>query len=79
MENFIDDILLSARAAYQWLATAALVAPATGGIAAEDIPDESAEFLPDGRLRIFCQMADGRLLAETIVEASDWKWSGTRH
>ncbi|MBK5965751.1 hypothetical protein CCR95_17105 [Thiocystis minor] len=73
MENFIDDILLSERAAYQWLATAA------GGIAAEDIPDESAELLPDGRLRIFCQMADGRLLAETIVEASDWKWSGARH
>jgi hypothetical protein len=76
MENFIDDILLSARAAYQWLA---LVAPVADGIAAEAIPDESAEFLPDGRLRIFCQMADGRLLAETIVEASDWKWSGTRH
>ena len=73
MENFIDDILLSERAVTQWLATAA------GGIAAEDIPDESAELLPDGRLRIFCQMADGRLLAETIVDASDWKWSGTRH
>lgn len=38
------------------------------------IPDEEAEALEDGQLRLHVTLADGTVLAELYVPAEHWRW-----
>ena len=74
--NLLDSVLLSHRAVERWhhTANAAAIPP---GVQPSDIPDEDAEILPSGELRIFVALSDGRRIAECDVPASDWTWLKT--
>jgi len=72
--NTLDSILLSPRAVRLWqqTATAATIPP---GITPSEIPDEDADVLPDGTLRIFVALSDGQRIAQVDIPAPDWAWA----
>jgi len=72
--TLLDRILLSTSAYHAWRRTAESVDPAIlARIDPEDIPDEQAEKMPDGRLRIYVEYQH-RILAEMFIPPDEWRW-----
>lgn len=74
--NLLDAILVSPRTLTRWASTANAVT-AHLMIHPDEIGDEDAEILPDGKLRIFCDSIDGERVAEMDVPADEWEWLPT--
>lgn len=72
--NLLDSIVLSPAAVLRWqqTASAASIPPA---VHPSEIPDEDAEVLPDGSLRIFVELRDGERIAQADIPAPDWAWA----
>ncbi len=63
---------LSVRAAKAWFEKSVVIAESLiTKYKSSDIPDEQAEILPDGRLRIFLEI-ENKVIAEMFVPASEW-------
>jgi hypothetical protein len=73
--NLLDNILLSTRVYLEWMDRVGSAADAlrSCGLSPEDIPDETAEVMPDGSLRIFVPLP-GRPPLELLVPSGEWAW-----
>jgi hypothetical protein len=76
MQNGLDAVMLSPDSVQRWIATAR-VAVMQRQLDPSAIPDEDCEPLENGKLRIFCQLATGEIIAEMAVPAGEWAWSKT--
>ena len=74
MENGLDAVLLSPSSVDRWIDTAR-AAVMQRDLNPAVIPDEDCEPTENGELRIFCQLANGEVIAEMIVPADEWAWS----
>lgn len=72
----IDRVMLSREAIAAWHRVAKAAAPLLRGIA--DVPDEDAEPLADGTLRIHVTHPVRGVLAEMLVPATEWAWAPTQ-
>lgn len=71
----LENLLLSENAVNEWYmyAAAEAVRLAREGIDPSSIPDEEAEILPDGSLRIFVKISFDKELS-MVVPPGEWAW-----
>jgi hypothetical protein len=69
----LDRVLLSRDAYAAWMRVATDAAPALSGLNPDDLPDETAEPLPDGTLRISVALPSGAAIV-IVVPADQWAW-----
>ena len=74
--ELLDSVVLTPTVVAAWgevcQATAAL--GQSRGIEASSIPDEQAEVLPSGELRIFVGHPAHGVLCELIIPVGEWSW-----
>ena len=75
-DDVLNQVLLTQAAVDAWqnVAINAGMACLALGIAPATLPDEKAEALPDGRLRIHITTPDGELSVELFIPAEQWSW-----
>lgn len=69
-EKMLEKIVLSQAAVIAWVKRSVEIARNLEETA-EEVPDEEAEELPDGSLRIFVPGIPG---AELVVPKTEWAW-----
>ena len=67
----LDDVYLSSWAVQHWVKTA--IAQVEGKIDPRLIPDEDAEVLPNGDLRLFIDY-EGTRIAQADIPPSHWRY-----
>ncbi len=67
----LDDLLLAPSVVMDWHAACEREMEKLEGFDPSTIPDEQAEILDDGRLRVFVEM-DGDVLMERVYPPGSW-------
>ncbi len=76
MTDVLHAVVLTPRAAAAWTRAAhdAVRSGRMGVVSVEEIPDEQAEVLSSGCLRIFVEHSVAGVLCELVLPASEWSW-----